>query len=277
MRVLLSGMLMMAGITACGRSAEVPTAAAAIAFDGAATTTASASAAHGKRISWALGCHGCHGDDLTGQLWDDEPQGYGVMWATNLTRAVPAMSDAQLRELLTAGHHPRRARMWVMPSELFQHLAPTDLDSLMTYLRTLKPSGEISPDPSPGPLFAKEIADGTAKDAATLASEFRAVLPADLGAATASGRYIASVTCAECHGMQLEGHKDAEGATPDLIIAGAYSRGEFERLMTTGVAKDNRKIAELMTQVAKSRFAKLTPNERDALYAYLKARAERPQ
>lgn len=276
MRVLLSAMLMLAELTGCGRSGEGP-AAAAITFDGAATATAAASEAHGKRISWTLGCHGCHGADLTGQLWDDEPQGYGVMWASNLTRTVPTMSDEQLRALMTEGVHPRRSRMWVMPSELFQHLAPADLDAMIAYLRTLKPSGEISPDPRPGPLFAKEIADGTAKDAVTLVNDFRAILPADLGVATAQGRYIASVTCAECHGMQLEGHKAEDGATPDLVITAAYSRAEFERLMTSGVAKDNRKIAELMTQVAKSRFAKLTPNERDALYAYLKARAERPQ
>ena len=36
-------------------------------------------------------------------------------------------------------------------------------------------------------------------------------------------------------------------------------------------------LAELMTQVAKSRFSRLTPRERDALEAYLRARAEQPQ
>jgi hypothetical protein len=32
-----------------------------------------------------------------------------------------------------------------------------------------------------------------------------------------------------------------------------------------------------MQSVAKTRFSRLTPHERDALYAYLKARAELPQ
>jgi hypothetical protein len=37
----------------------------------------------------------------------------------------------------------------------------------------------------------------------------------------------------------------------------------------------NRKLKPAMTIVAQTRFSRLTPRERDALYAYLKARAER--
>ena len=32
----------------------------------------------------------------------------------------------------------------------------------------------------------------------------------------------------------------------------------------------------LMDEIARHRFSRMTPHERDALYAYLKARAERP-
>ena len=35
-------------------------------------------------------------------------------------------------------------------------------------------------------------------------------------------------------------------------------------------------VREMMSGVAKTRFAYMTPHERDALYAYLKARAEKP-
>ena len=76
------------------------------------------------------------------------------------------------------------------------------------------------------------------------------------------------------HGPELKGTPDG---TPDLIVAGAYSREEFERLMTDGIGKDNRKLKPLMVAVAKERFTRMTRHERDALYAYLKARAEQPQ
>jgi hypothetical protein len=46
--------------------------------------------------------------------------------------------------------------------------------------------------------------------------------------------------------------------------------------MTRGIAAGNRKINPVMAGVARTRFSHFTPHERDALYAYLKARAERP-
>jgi len=65
------------------------------------------------------------------------------------------------------------------------------------------------------------------------------------------------------------------GRIPNLIVADAYSRSEFETLMTRGIAANNRKINPIMAGVARTRFAHLTPHERDALFAYLKRRAER--
>jgi hypothetical protein len=62
---------------------------------------------------------------------------------------------------------------------------------------------------------------------------------------------------------------------PDLVVAGGYSREEFERLITTGVPLGNRKLNPMMSGVAQRRFTHMTPHERDALYAYLKARAEK--
>jgi mono/diheme cytochrome c family protein len=103
--------------------------------------------------------------------------------------------------------------------------------------------------------------------------ETKGKTPIDLGEGHALGRYITMVTCAECHGPQLKGY---EKDTPDLIVAGAYSRAEFETLMTKGIPNGPRKL-DLMALVAQGRFSRMTVAERDALYAYLKARAERPQ
>ena len=97
-------------------------------------------------------------------------------------------------------------------------------------------------------------------------------MPVDLGLQYSLGRYITSVTCAECHGPKLEGATEPD-KIPNLIVAGGYSRSEFERLITTGVPVGNRKLNEMMVEVAKERFPHLTPHERDALYDYLRARA----
>lgn len=273
--------LAFAGLAACGSEPEQEPAAAAaevtpaaVTFDGAGAQNRASMLTHGERLSWVLGCRGCHGPDLEGRSLDDDPQGYGVLWASNLTHSVPAMSDAGLDALLRKGVHPFRPEMWIMPSENFQHLSDPDLAALIAHLRTLRPAGEPSPQPVLGPKARAEIQAGAIKAAAELVSDPGYALPRDLGPASARGRYIASLTCAECHGGQLQGGRDA----PDLTIAGAYSREEFERLLTRGVPSGNRKLKnELMAVVAKSRYSKMTVAERDALHAYLKARSEQPQ
>ncbi len=233
--------------------------------------------AHGERLTFVLGCQGCHDNGLTGQKWDDDPNGYGIMWSSNLTRSIPLMTDAQLQGVLRRGVHPARDDLWVMPSQMFQHLSAPDMNALIAYLRSLPPTGTPSPPPMQGPKARAEVAQGAIKPAAALVREYRDVLPADAGPQFAQGRYIASQTCAECHGMRLEGVTVGEGTIPNLIIAGAYSPAEFDRFITTGVTPGNRKINSLMVQVARSRFSQLTPGERSALYAYLHARAELPQ
>lgn len=257
------------------RSAVKP---AEITFDGAEVTEAAAMRTHGERLSRVLGCRGCHGKDLQGQNWDNDPKGYGVLWASNLTRAIPAMTDAQLRDVLTKGIHPRRRDLWLMPSQMFQHLSSADVDALIAHLRSVKPAGEATPDPRPGPRALSQIRSGEVKPAAALVRERRDMLPFDAGPSHGLGRYITEVTCVECHGTKLEGRHDEEGSTPDLVVASGYSRAEFDTLLIKGIPSGGRKLKNpLMGQVARSRFSHLTPHERDAVYAYLKARAERPQ
>ena len=245
----------------------------AVAFHGAAATSADAKVVHGERLATVLGCRGCHGEQLEGQLWDNDPKGYGITWSSNLTRSIPTMTDSQLSDLLTKGVHPRRPELWVMPSEIFQHLSRPDLEALITYLRSLKPMGEISPDPVLGPVALAQAKTGEVKPAAALVQELKGTQPADLGTQHALGRYIAKLTCAECHGAQLRGRP---GDTPDLIVASGYSPAEFERLITEGVPTGGRKLKPLMQSVAKNRYSQLTKGERDALFAYLKALATQP-
>lgn len=278
MTVLLAA----AGLVACDRNAAEQSAAVSApsvqpAFDGADFRDEASKLVHGERLTWVLGCRGCHGKDLHGQLWDDNPQEYGVTWSPNLTRSADAMTEAQLRDVITRGKHPRRAQLWSMPSEMFQHLAASDVDAIIAHLKSLPPSGEVSPDPQLGPKARAQIADGTIKPADVLVRELKDVLPADAGGQHQFGRYIATVACTECHGHQLEGNTSEDGSTPDLGIAAAYSREEFRVLTTRGIAKGGRKIHPLMQSVGKNRLSRLTSRERDALYDYLVARLNQPQ
>lgn len=270
MRYWLLGTLLCA-LSACGPSAttqddevsERPV----VALDGAQVSEASARISHGERLTYVLGCRGCHGKDLRGERFYE-------LYASNLTRDLSNYNDSQLETLLRKGVHPTGRDVWAMPSELFQHLSKPDMVALVAYLRTLKPTGVPTGKPLPfEPETKKMIAAGKFKPAAAFVRESRTVGPVGLGMPHELGRYITRVTCAECHGAKLEG---GDG-TPNLIVAGAYSREEFEKLITLGVPTGGRKLHPLMVGVAKSRFSHLTPHERDALYAYLKARAAQPQ
>jgi cytochrome c553 len=260
-------LLLVLATAACdGQRTEQAQAIAASSFDGALATEAAARVAHGERLTWVLGCRGCHGPDLQGE-WFYELQ------AANLTRDAAHYDDAALERVIREGRRPGGRELWAMPSEIFQHLSAPDMEAVIAHLRTLPPAGKPTP---PLPAFSaelrKEIAEGKTKSAAQWTAELKDKVPADLGPAHALGRYIAMVTCAECHGERLEGN---EGGTPDLVVAGAYSRDEFERLMTSGVPTGGRKLKKLMANVAKERFSRMTKHERDSLYRYLKARAER--
>jgi len=259
-------------ITACNREP------APVTFDGALTADKAALIRHGDRLANVLGCRGCHGKNLEGMLATKYTPQYGPLYASNLTVEVPEYTDAQLDGIIRHGTHPTRKTVWNMPSEIFQNISDPDFEALVAYLRTLKPQGKKLPDPQFSTLNKKDIAAGTYKPAVQLVQEFKRRQPINLGPQYALGRYITTVSCVECHGPDLNGGSAAGSGdsvkTPNLIITGAYSRADFERLMTQGIGAGGRKLNMAMYYVAVGRFARLTPHERDALYVYLKARAD---
>jgi mono/diheme cytochrome c family protein len=256
-------------LAAACQQQKPPAKAAQITFDGADVTDAAAKLAHGERLSWTLGCRGCHREKLEGGSFYER-------YASNLTRELPKYSDAEIERLLRTGV-PRDGRvLYGMPSEIFQHLSAADMAALIAELRTLKPGGKPTQPPKPWTKEARDLmAKGEIKPAPVFVREAKDVYPADAGSRHGLGRYITSVTCAECHGPELKGH---EKFTPDLVVAAGYSRAEFEALMTKGVPAGGRKLKDpLMGEVARERFTHFTSHERDELYAYLKARAEKPK
>src|SRR5687768_1754446 len=104
-------LLALASLSACDRpdgnaAADKPTIAAtpaALTFDGANATDKAGQRAHGERMSFMLGCKGCHGDDLQGSnVTANEPQ-FGDMWAPNLTLLMASYSDAEMERVIRKG------------------------------------------------------------------------------------------------------------------------------------------------------------------------------
>jgi|SRR5688572_605424 len=229
----------------------------------------------GKRMATLLGCRGCHGEDLHGKPWIDEPE-FAVLYSSNLTRAVPRYTDAQLDRAIREGVRYDETPLWEMPSDAFLRLSAPDMDALIAYLRSVPPGGTDHPRMVLGPEGEKEVRAGTIVPTTDAVERARDVEAVFAGAGNESGRYLAQVVCGECHGPDLRGNPDPETYRPDLVVAASYSLAEFTTLLKTGNPTGGRKL-ELMAQVSRSRFSHLTESEVDAIHAYLVARAAAPR
>lgn len=269
-------LLATASLCACGEgyqdkptNEESALAPAALSYDGADYASEEAKLAHGERLSKVLLCTGCHMEDLTGINFGEFDPTMDGIYASNITRVIPEMSDEQLRMLLVKGVHPTRDRLWIMPSKIYQHLSDADLDALIAYLRTVEPKGEPTPLPQLSAQAQAALAEGKLHDVAQEVAHHAKAKPVDLGQPHALGRHITMTVCAECHGAELEGTEDF---APNLDIAGMYDEAALTRLLTTGEGLEGREL-ELMPLIAGPNLSHMTDTERAAVIGYVKARA----
>ncbi len=230
--------------------------------------------ARGERLGKVLGCTGCHGDDLTGRPWIEDPR-EAILFTSNLTRAPADYSDAELAHAIRFGARPDGSPLWEMPSHIFTHLSDPDMAPLIAWLRSLPPAGEAHPRIRFGPEGRRWIAGGEMKPIPQQVREARSEQSARLDGHHEWARYMIRATCSECHGLDLTGG-GAAGSPPDLIVVGGYSREQFRHLLRTGEPVGGRRLA-LMAAVARGRFVHLTEREVDAIYDYLAARVNPPQ
>jgi len=234
--------------------------------------------AQGERLSRVLGCKGCHGEDLTGHVWQDDP-GVAVLYTSSLRRTVPRYDDAALERALRYGRRLDGSALWGMPSEIFTHLSAADMRALIAWLRTLPEGGPDHPRLMFGPEGRRLVEQGALKSTPQWVREARTIASPSLDGRHEWARYMIRATCSECHGLDLAGPVGPPGERsppPDLIVAGGYSREQFRHLLRTGEPVGGRRLG-LMAEVARGRFAHLTEREVDAIYDYLVARARRPQ
>ncbi len=227
---------------------------------------------HGHRIADVLGCTGCHKADLTGEDWGDAE--FGILWTSNLSRAVARYDDAQLERAIRGGLRHDGSELLAMPSYLFTQIGAEDMAALIAFLRSVPPSGVDHPRPALGPAGRQELAEGKLHYApADVAREGR-IWPPDAGPGHARGRAIVRATCAECHRLNLGGAPDIDPPRPPLSVVGAYDRAAFHILMRSGKGMGDREL-RLMSEVSRGRYNRFTDPEIDAVFDYLVAVARK--
>ena len=218
--------------------------------------------AEGQRLSYVLGCRSCHGKGLTGGPMSLSAS---TLMAPNLTR-LSKRTDGELDAAIRQGLRPDGRSELAMPSQAYAGLTDGEAASLIAYLRSLPPSGEVPVRPPYGLVLRMNLATGALKTQADRHAQ--ALAPLDAGANTAPGRHIAQIACTQCHGPDLKGGQGYPA--PDLTIRGYYDRKPFRTVMRTG--EGLQRDMKLMSETAASSLSHLTDGEIDALYDYLIAR-----
>jgi mono/diheme cytochrome c family protein len=222
--------------------------------------------AEGERLAQVTGCfHGCHGADMQGDIFFEE-QWVGRFVAPNLTTAMVRYTPTELEAIIRQGIRPDGTSVLGMPSDAFSVMHDEDLVAILSFIAR-HPKNDLDLGASElGPLARLGLAMGQYFPA-VIGIEKLAAQQKPVSTEAPTGRYLATITCSECHGLQLEGQ---EGFTPPLLIAKAYSIDDFRKLMSTGVGLGDRDLG-LMTQVAQSRFKHMTDDEVESLHAYLQS------
>jgi mono/diheme cytochrome c family protein len=229
----------------------------------------SASIARGEHLIAILGCEGCHGEKLEGEVFIDEPYVARII-APNLTEAIKRYSDDSLAFVIRDGINADTRPVLVMPSDAFYNLSDGDVGALIAALRLRPPvqSDSVLPATAYRILGRFGLVMGAFKTAPdhTDRSRPRHGESADT-TALGRGAYLAMTSCIECHGDDLRG----DAGTPSLAGAYGYSLEEFVHLARTRQPRDTTRVLGTMAQVALSRLANMTDGELADLHGYLRS------
>lgn len=253
---------------------------AAVTFDGGSYRAEAEKLGHGKRLSTLFACNACHGPDYAGVDFGKIVPLVDGLWASNISRAMPRLTDAELEALLRRGVHPDR-EIYLMPSKQTQFMSERDMAALIAFLRTIPPVGEPTPLPPAdfGQLVRarlpkdywlteEERKTGSYANAADEVAYYAAHRPPDLGPKFARGRMIAETVCSSCHGAALDGVGEPAGGIQEAL---AYDDGAFDRLLTDSIDRTGKRV--LVAEWGVGHEAPLTQGERRDVVAYIRALA----
>ncbi len=283
MGLILAGLLLLlvvgvVGVSAAGtarlnRSLDIEAERVAIPTDEAAL-------ARGEHLVDVL-CRSCHGADLAGQPFFDEPP-IGTIYAANLTGLADTHRPGDLVLAIRHGLDNDGRQLMIMPAESFVHLSEADLGAIIAYLRTVPRTGEVWPEPQLQPVGRIMVGAGL----------FDAMFPAAyidhdqpfpampaVGANMAYGQYLSRL-CQSCHGPDLAGGQPpdpeslpAPNLTPGGELAG-WTEADFMAAMRTGLTPGGRLLDP--AYMPWNSVGKLDDEELRALWMYLESLPARP-
>ncbi|MBL7844928.1 MAG: cytochrome c [Cyclobacteriaceae bacterium] len=240
--------------------------------------TDSAILAEGSRLMTVKGCRDCHGEDLGGKLWLNDPM-LGLIVTPNLTNGKGGLENYSTHDWLVALKHglsKKRTPLLIMPSNEFSMLTEKDLNALIAYGKQLEPVDRELPKSSIGflgylltsldaiPMIPAEKVDHSRQLTKFVEQEVTVEF----------GQYL-SVACEGCHRKTMKGGSPvAPGFPPVADISasgnvGKWTEAEFIRTLRTGKTPEGKMLKqEEMPWTITQHY---TDVELKALYLYLKS------
>lgn len=225
-------------------------------------------------------CMYCHGSDLAGTAFLDDPM-LGKIPARNLTPGIGGVgskfTDADWVRAIRYGVNPEGHSLIIMPSSDFYYFSDSDLGDIIAYLNSLPPVDREWSDPEFTPLgkiLASAGALGSVIEAENIDhSAARPSAPTE-GVTAEYGAYLTEVSgCRMCHGEDLAGVETppnpAAPAVPGLVAgseAASWSEAEFIQTIRTGVTPSGRPLTEFMPW---TEFRNMTDDQLKAIWLYL--------
>ena len=234
----------------------------------------SASVARGAHLAKIHACLECHTESLGGQVFADAPPFRAV--ATNLTSGEGGVGLTYTIQdwdrAIRYGIKPDGSPMIIMPSKTLHNLSDDDTRALIAYLRSIPAVDNELPSTELRTLGKVLVAAGEFDPANEVHLEStRGQVPQE-GVTAAYGKYLASINCTYCHGVNLEGGPafapDAP-PPPSLKPSGKWTSAQFDTAMRTGVTPSGYELDS--KNMPWKAYMHMTDNELQAIYLYLQS------
>lgn len=233
----------------------------------------------GGRLVVARGCADCHGQQLAGSVFIDDPL-LGRVAASNLTTGAGGVGalydDAGLERAIRHGVGHDGKPLLIMPSHEYYPLSDADVGAIISFLRSAPPVDNVLPASSVGPLGRiLGVAGAIPLTPVVLIDESGGRASPPPGATVEFGQYLAA-GCTGCHGHSyaggpnpVPGGKPVANLTPhETDGIGAWSEEDFIRALREGVRPDGTAIDPAMPW---TNLGKMTDTELKALYMFLRS------
>lgn len=234
--------------------------------------------ARGEHLVRAVSsCDSCHGTDLGGKEFIDEPL-LAQIYAPNLTSGkggkASLFSGQDWVRVLRHGVDQTGRPLLFMPAQYYRYYSDADLGAIVAYIQSMPPVDKETP---PRRLFLVGqilfLLDTFGKRPAEII-DHRSVppQPPQESVSPEYGEFLVTVgTCKNCHGENLAGGEVGpdDPFAPNLTPGGeliGWTEEDFFTLIRTGVQPSGRKIDSLMPWQS---FRNMTDTELRAIWAYL--------